>query len=96
VTQTALARITREKLGNAVRGPMGALGISRETDVDLGKERRTTTSAPPAEILMAVANSRQSWPFPLLVRTKTGMASCNRAHFLVFFIIVRRATQFAA
>ena len=70
----------REEVFSPSTGPIGALGISMETCVDLGKERRTTTKAPPGEMLMAVANSNESLPFPSLVRMKTGMASCNRAH----------------
>src|ERR1700687_5985557 len=70
----------REEILKPLAGPIGALGISSETSADLGKERRTITIAPPAEMLMAVANSRQSLPFPSRVRIKTGMASCNRAH----------------
>jgi hypothetical protein len=60
---------------------MGALGISNETHADLVSDRRAITKAPPGEILIAVANSRESLPSPLLVRTKTGMASFNLAHF---------------
>src|SRR5580658_7496046 len=60
--------------------PSGALGISSETSPDFGKERRTTTNAPPAEMLIAVANSSESLPFPSRARIKTGMASSNRAH----------------
>jgi hypothetical protein len=62
-------------------GAMGALGISNETQADFVTDRRAMTKAPPGEILMAVANSRQSLPSPLLVRTKTGIASLNLAHF---------------
>ncbi len=72
--------MAREEVFNPLMGPR-ALGISSETSADFGKERRTTTIAPAGEMLIAVANSRESSPFPSLVRTKTGMASCNRAHF---------------
>lgn len=34
---------------------------------------------------MAVANSSESLPLPSLVRIKTGMASCNRAHLRCSF-----------
>ena len=67
-------------------GPIGALGISTETSADLGKERRTTTKAPPGEMLIAVANSRESLPLPSRARIKTGMASCNRAHLRSSFL----------
>jgi hypothetical protein len=70
----------REEGLKPLAGAMGALGISTETSVDFGKERRTTTIAPPGEMLMAVANSRESLPPRSQVRIKTGMASCNRAH----------------
>src|ERR1035441_8852949 len=73
--------MTREAVGKPLVGPMGALGISRETKADLGKDRRTTIKAPPAEMLIAVANSSESLPLPSRVRTKTGMASRKRVHF---------------
>jgi hypothetical protein len=73
-------------------GVIGALGISMETSADLGKERRTTTRAPPGEMLMAVANSRESLPFPSRARIKTGMASCNRAHLRSSFFEILRGT----
>jgi len=53
--------------------------------VDFGKEWRVATRAPPAEMLMAVANSSKSWLFSSRVRRKTGMASRNRVHFRMFF-----------
>ena len=81
-TQTALARRTREELGNPLAGPMGALGISNEITADFGKERRTTTRAPPAETLRAVANSSESLPLASRDRTKTGMARPKRTDFL--------------
>src|SRR5260370_31272251 len=71
---------------------MGALGISSETSADLGKERRTATKTPPGEMLMAVANSKESLPLPSRVRIKTGMASCNRAHLRSSFFDNLRGT----
>ena len=65
--------------------PSGALGISSETSADFGKERRETTKAPPGEMLTAVANSRESRPFPSRVLTKTGMAKSSRAHLRCSF-----------
>jgi hypothetical protein len=58
VIHTALACIAREERGNPLAGPRGALGISSETALVVGKERRTATSAPPAHMFMAVANSK--------------------------------------
>ena len=46
-----------------------------------GKDRRIATSIPPALTFREVANSRNSLPFPSLLRTKTGIASGNLAHF---------------
>ena len=66
-------------------GPMGALGISSDIGVDFGNEWRVATRAPPAEMLMAVANSNKSLLFSSRVRRKTGMASRNLAHFRMFF-----------
>jgi len=83
----------REEILKPLAGPIGALGISSETSADLGKERRTITIAPPGEMLMAVANSRESLPFPSRVRTKTGMASCNRAHLRSSFLDKPRGTR---
>jgi hypothetical protein len=82
----------REGVFKPLVGSIGALGISSETSADLGKERRTTTKAPPGETLMAVANSRESLPFPSRVRTKTGMASCNRAPLRSSFFDKLRGT----
>jgi len=62
---------------------MGTLGISNEMTADFGKERRTTTKAPPAEILRAVANSNESLPLASRDRTKMGMARRKRTDFLV-------------
>jgi hypothetical protein len=70
----------REALGRAAAVAKGALGISSETCAESGKERRTATSAPPAEILRAVANSRNSFPFSSRLRTNTGMARGRRVH----------------
>ena len=70
----------REALGSAAAVAKGALGISSETCAESGKERRTATSAPPAEILRAVANSRNSFPFSSRLRTNTGMARGRRVH----------------
>src|SRR5271155_5838329 len=47
LTHTVLACMTREEVFKLRLGPIGPLGTSRETAVDLGKERRTTTKAPP-------------------------------------------------
>src|ERR1035437_5860518 len=76
----------REEVLKPLAGPTGALGISRETRLDLGKERRTTTRAPPGEMLTAVANSRESLSFRSRVRINTGMARCNRAHLRSSFL----------
>ena len=58
----------------------GALGISSKTCAESGKERRTATRAPPAEMFSAVANSRRSLPFSSRLRTKTGIAMGRRGH----------------
>jgi hypothetical protein len=92
VTHTAFACITCEDVLKPLAGPMGALGISSETSADLGKERRTATKTPPGEMLMAVANSKESLPSPSRVRIKTGMASCNRAHLRSSFFDNLRGT----
>jgi hypothetical protein len=70
----------REALGSAAAVAKGALGISSETCAESGKERRTATKAPPAEILRAVANSRNSLPFSSRLRTNTGIARGRRVH----------------
>jgi hypothetical protein len=70
-----------EDVFRPLAGPIGALGISTEIGVDFGKERRTTTRAPPGEMFIAVANSKESLPDRSFVRIKTGMDSCNRAHW---------------
>jgi hypothetical protein len=59
----------------------GATGISSETCAESGTERRTATSAPPAEMFKAVANSSISFPSSSRLRTKMGIASGNRGHF---------------
>jgi hypothetical protein len=82
----------REEVFKPLVGPIGALGISNETRVDLGKERRTATKAPPGEMLMEVANSKESLPLPSRIRTKTGMASCSRAHLRSSFLDKLRRT----
>ncbi len=81
-----------EEVLRPAAGPTGALGISRETRLDLGKERRTTTKAPPGEMLTAVANSRESLSFRSRVRTKTGIASCSLAHLRSSFLGEMRRT----
>src|ERR1700675_4288902 len=81
-----------EEVLKPLAGPMGALGISSETCADLGKERRTATKTPPGEMLMAVANSKESLPLPSRVRIKTGMASCKRAHLRSSFFDNLRGT----
>src|SRR5579863_7241249 len=80
VTRTVRARRVRDALGNELPETKGALGISRETCAESGKERRTATSAPPAEILRAVANSNNSRPSSSRLRTKIGIASGKRGH----------------
>jgi hypothetical protein len=77
--------MTREEVFVEMLEVIGALGISREISADLGKGRLETTMAPPGEMLIAVANSSDSRPFPSRVRTKTGMARSNRAHLRCSF-----------
>jgi len=79
--RTVRARRVREAFGNELPETNGALGISRETRAESGKERRTATRAPPAEILRAVANSNDSFPSSSRLRTKIGIASGKRGHF---------------
>jgi hypothetical protein len=81
----------RADVFNPCIDPKGALGISTETTADSCKERRTATNAPPAPMLIAVANSRESLPFPSRARIKTGMASCKRAHLRCSFVDSLRA-----
>jgi hypothetical protein len=71
---------------------MGALGTSSDIGVDLGKQWRVATSAPPAEMLIAVANSSKSLLFSSRVRRKTGIAKRNLAHFRIFLRIGRPFT----
>ena len=59
----------------------GALGISSRICAIAGRARRIATSIPPALTFKAVANSRNSLPLPSRLRTKTGIASGNLAHF---------------
>jgi hypothetical protein len=81
VTRTVRARKVREALGNEFPETNGALGISSETCAESGKERRTATKAPPAEMFNAVANSNDSFPSSSRLRTKMGIASGKRGHF---------------
>lgn len=81
VTRTVRARKIREALGKEFPETRGALGISSRTCAESGKERRTATKAPPAEIFNAVANSNISFPSSSRLRTKIGMASGRRGHF---------------
>jgi len=75
------ARSVREAFGNELPETRGALGISSETCAESGKERRTATSAPPAEMFKAVANSSSSFPSSSRLRTKMGIANGRRDHF---------------
>lgn len=70
----------RAALGRSATETIGALGISSETGDDSGNERRTATSAPPAETFNTVANSSKSLPFSSRLRMKTGIASRKRGH----------------
>ena len=79
VSQTARARRIREAPGKVAAEASGALGISNRTCDESGRERRTATRAPPAEMFKAVANSNKSLPFSSRVRTKTGIASGKRS-----------------
>src|SRR5438046_9116785 len=78
--RTDRVRTVREALGRPAAVARGALGISNKTCAESGKERRTATSAPPADTLRAVANSRNSLPFSSRLRTNTGMANARRGH----------------
>jgi hypothetical protein len=80
VTRTVRARKVRAALGRTVAAAKGALGISSEIRAESGRERRTATSAPPAETFSAVANSRNSFPLSSRLRTNTGIASGRRGH----------------
>lgn len=78
VIRTNLAlRLRTDWLENASAG-RGATGISNERPADFGKLRRVARSIPPALILRAVANSRNSFPFSSTPLTKTGMDSGSR------------------
>jgi hypothetical protein len=79
--RSALARKVREALGNKATAATGALGISSRIWATAGRVRRIATNIPPALTFRAVANSRNSLPFPSRLRTKTGIASGNLAHF---------------
>src|SRR5882762_4870165 len=76
-----LARMFREARGSPANVARGALGISSETCADNASARLTATSIPPALILRAVANSRNSLPLSSRLRTKTGIAKGSRVHF---------------
>src|SRR2546430_14453343 len=80
--RTERARTVREALGRAAAVAKGALWISSETCPESGRERRTATSAPPAETFNAVAHSRKSFPFSSRLRTNTGIASGRRIQLL--------------
>jgi hypothetical protein len=80
----------REALGKELPETKGALGISNRTCAESGKERRTATRAPPAEIFNAVANSSSSLPSSSRLRTKMGIASGSRGHFRLSVSGVRR------
>jgi len=80
VVRRALARNVREARGSDANAATGALGISRRICAMAGSIRRIATSIPPALTFKAVANSRNSLPLPSRLRTKTGIASGNRAH----------------
>ena len=88
--RTARARKVREAFGKELPESNGALGISSETCAESGKERRTATSAPPAEMFNAVANSNSSLPSSSRLRTKMGMASGKRGHFRLSVSGLRR------
>jgi hypothetical protein len=75
------ARKLRATLAWWGKTDIGVLGISSETCEESRNERFTATSAPPAEIFQAVANSRNSLPESSRLRTNTGMASGRRSHF---------------
>lgn len=90
VIRVARARRVRAARGRAAVAAKGALGISSRTCAALGNERRTATKAPPALILSAVANSRNSFPFSSRLRTNTGIAKGRRAHFRRSFSGLRR------
>ncbi len=78
--RTMRARKVRADLGRPTVEANGALGISKEMLADGFKDRRTAISAPPALMLSAVENSRNSLPSGFFPRTKTGMAKGKRCH----------------
>ena len=67
-------------LGQALVAANGALGISSKTCADSGKERRTATRAPPAEMFSAVANSRELFAFFVAAAHKYGDREGRRGH----------------
>jgi hypothetical protein len=76
------ARKARAAFGKEFITIKGALGISNETRVDDGIERRIASNIPPAETFRAVANSSSSLSALLPLLTKTGMAKGNRGQRL--------------
>lgn len=58
----------------------GALGISRKTVADSGRERESAMRAPPAEMFTTEANSSDCLPVPLVLPTNTGIARGRRGH----------------
>jgi hypothetical protein len=73
-----LAGKIRELLPTGADVGRGALGISSETLVAGGKALCMATNAPLAEILSAVANSRNSFPFAPWLRTNRGTGIGSR------------------
>lgn len=90
LTRVVRARKVRAALGRLAVAARGALGISSKTCAAFGNERRTATRAPPALMLRAVANSRNSFPLSSRLRTKTGIARGSRVHFRRSFSGLRR------
>ena len=90
LTRVARARNVRAARGRLAVAASGALGISSKTCAAFGNERRTATRAPPALMLRAVANSRNSFPLSSRLRTKTGIARGSRVHFRRSFSGLRR------
>jgi hypothetical protein len=81
MVRSVLAFKVRAARGNRAIAATGALGISNRICATAGRVRRIATSIPPALTFNEVANSRNSLPFPSRLRTKTGIANGNRAHF---------------
>ena len=77
--QSSRSEITRS-LGQGVHRSQRRTGNFEQNLCESGKERRTATRAPPAEIFKAVANSSRSLPFSSRLRTKTGIAMGRRGH----------------